>query len=44
MDDLILPQQVWSQLSDGNFYARLFSLPDLQLVSYWRWRKVSSPE
>jgi GT2 family glycosyltransferase len=42
--DLILPQQVWSQLSDGNFYARLFSLPDLQLVSYWRWRKVSSPE
>jgi GT2 family glycosyltransferase len=43
MDDLTLPQQAWSQLDDGDFYARLFSLPDWRPVYYWRWRKVSTP-
>jgi hypothetical protein len=42
MGDLALPQQVWGQLSDGDFYARLFSLPNLQPRQYWRWRKIAS--
>jgi hypothetical protein len=43
MEDLTLPQDVWNQLGDGDFYARLFSLPDWQPVHYWRWRKASTP-
>ncbi len=42
-DKLILSTQVWAQLRDGEFFARLFSLPDLRLVQQWRWRKASSP-
>ena len=42
-DKLILSTQVWAQLRDGEFFARLFSLPDLRLVQQWRWWKASSP-
>ena len=41
-DDLILPASVWAQLRDGEFFAKLFSLPDLRCVQQWRWRKASS--
>lgn len=42
-DELVLPATVWAQLGEGEFFARLFSLPDLRLVQQWRWRKVCSP-
>jgi len=41
-DELTLPRYAWAQLRDGDFFARLFSLPDLKPVQYWRWRKVVS--
>jgi hypothetical protein len=41
-EELALPAHVWAQIGNGEFFARLFSLPDLRLVRQWRWRKTSS--
>lgn len=35
-----LPKSVWAQLAEGDFFAQMFSLPQLQLIDKWRWRKV----
>ncbi|MBM4255898.1 MAG: glycosyltransferase family 2 protein [Deltaproteobacteria bacterium] len=43
-EELRLPQHMWNLLSNGAFYAGLFSLPTIQPVQYWRWQKTSSPE
>jgi hypothetical protein len=32
-------QSVWAQLTEGEFFAQLFSLPYLQVKGKWRWRK-----
>ncbi|HXG19094.1 MAG TPA: glycosyltransferase family 2 protein [Methylomirabilota bacterium] len=34
-----LSERVWKQLAEGEFFAKLLSLPDLQLQGQWRWRK-----
>jgi hypothetical protein len=34
-----LSEKVWEQLAEGEFFAQLFALPDLQLQGQWRWRK-----
>lgn len=36
----VLSSQVWEQLAEGSFYAQLLSLPSLQLLGKWCWRKV----
>ena len=41
-EELALSAHVWAQIGNGEFFARLFSLPDLRLVRQWRWRKTSS--
>ncbi|MSQ47160.1 MAG: glycosyltransferase family 2 protein [Deltaproteobacteria bacterium] len=41
-EDLVLPSQVWAHLGPGDFFARLFALPDLRVVQQWRWRKVAA--
>ena len=39
-----LPAPVWAQLGEGDFYAQLLSLPDLQLLGQWCWRKQNRTE
>ncbi len=39
--DLSLSIEVWAQLEEGDFFARLFSLPEVRLLQQWRWQKVS---
>jgi GT2 family glycosyltransferase len=36
---LSLSSSVWQQLGSGEFFARLVSLPDLRVLSQWRWEK-----
>lgn len=36
---LSLSSAVWQQLGDGEFFARLVSLPDLRVLRQWRWEK-----
>jgi GT2 family glycosyltransferase len=34
-----LSSVVWRQLGDGEFFARLVSLPDLRVLRQWRWER-----
>jgi hypothetical protein len=37
-----VPSSVWGSLAEGEFHARLLSLPDLRELGRWRWWKVST--
>lgn len=36
---IALPLEVWEQIAEGDFFMQLLSLPDLQLLGKWCWRK-----